>query len=111
DAIEGRVRSSLVWDWPLRIWHWLFAIGVSSSLATGLIGDVSLLEWHLLLGYGVLALLLFRLGWALWGGRYARLDTFRPTPRRIFAHFRGRGEAGPRTAPGAALVILLLLAV
>ncbi|HEX7034476.1 MAG TPA: cytochrome b/b6 domain-containing protein [Pseudomonadales bacterium] len=121
DATEGRVRPTLVWDWPLRIWHWLFAIGVSASLVTGLIGDVSLMDWHLWLGYSALALLLFRLGWALWGGRYARLDTFRTSPGRILAHFRGRGEAGPptaeprtmgpRTAPGAALAILLFLAV
>lgn len=119
DAIEGRVRSTLVWDWPLRVWHWLFAICVSASLVTGLLGEVSLMDWHLWLGYSALALLLFRLGWGLWGGRYARLGTFRPSPARFLAYFRRGGHAGsagprtagPRTAPGAALVILLLLAV
>jgi len=101
----------LVWDWPLRIWHWLFALCVAGSLTTGLLGDIALMDWHMRLGYCALGLLLFRLGWALWGGRYARLATFRPWPGRFIAHFRGRAAAEPRTAPGAALALLLLALV
>lgn len=100
-----------VWDWPLRIWHWLFALSITGSLTTGLLGDIALMDWHLRLGYCALGLLLFRLGWALWGGRYARLSTFRPTPARFIEHFRRRGLGTPRTAPGAALALLLLALV
>lgn len=106
-----RSPMSLVWDWPLRIWHWLFALSIAASLTTGLMGEISLMEWHLWLGYSALALLLFRVGWALWGARYARLGTLRTSPRRIAAHFRGRGGQHPRTAPGVALTLLLLAAV
>jgi cytochrome b len=97
-----------VWDWPLRIWHWAFALVVCASLVTGWLGEVSLMTWHLRLGYCVVGLLLFRLGWALWGGRYARLATFRTSPRRFVEHFRGRVTQAPRTAPGAALALLLV---
>ncbi len=101
----------LVWDWPLRIWHWVFAGSVLGSLVTGWLGEISLMDWHLRLGYLALGLLLFRIGWAVWGGRYARLTAFRPSPRRLLAHLRGRGPADPRTAPGAALGLLLVALV
>ncbi len=102
--------TTVVWDLPLRLWHWLFAASLTGSLATGLAGDIALMDWHMRLGYCALGLLLFRAGWALWGGRYARLASFRPSLARIMAHFRGRGEE-PRTAPGAALALGMLAAV
>lgn len=101
----------VVWDWPLRLWHWAFALTVGGSLTTGLLGDIAVMDWHLRLGYVALGLLLFRVGWALWGGRHARLASFRISPARLLAHFRGRPAGGARTAPGAALVLLLLAAV
>ncbi|MFU8816669.1 MAG: cytochrome b/b6 domain-containing protein [Pseudomonadales bacterium] len=103
--------KTLVWDWPLRIWHWAFALVVAGSLTTGLLGDISLMEWHLRLGYAAIGLLLFRIGWALWGGRYARLWSFRVSPGGLLAHFRGTAVRLPRTVPGAALALLMLLLV
>ena len=115
-----------VWDLPIRLWHWTFAACVAFSLYTGLAGDISLMDWHQRSGFAILALLLFRLGWGFWGGRYVRFPHYVTTPRRVFAFFaeglrrrRRRGEparpAGggndPHTAPGIALVVLLLLAV
>jgi len=111
DPVTRPARFTLVWDWPLRIWHWVFALSIAASLVTGLLGEISLMEWHMRLGYCALGLLLFRLGWALWGGRYARLTTFRTSPSRFIAHFRGRGSEGPRTAPGAALALLIFAVV
>lgn len=114
-----------VWDLPIRLWHWAFATCVAFSLYTGLAGDVLLMDWHQRSGFAILALLLFRLGWGLWGGRYVRFAQYFTTPRRVFDFFadglrrlRQRGEpakpAGgddPHTAPGVALVVLLFLAV
>ena len=108
---DGKPPFTLVWDWPLRIWHWVFAISVTASLVTGLMGDITLMDWHMRLGYLALGLLLFRIGWGLWGGRYARFRSFRTSPGRVVAHFRGRGRPEPRTAPGVVLVVLLLAAV
>lgn len=102
---------SVVWDWPLRVWHWAFALCVAGSLGTGWSGEIALMDWHLRLGYCALGLLLFRLGWALWGGRYARLASFRFRPTDLFRHFRGRAAAAPRTAPGVLLVAAMLALV
>ena len=104
-------NKTLVWDWPLRIWHWAFAGVVLFSLATGLIGDIGLLEWHIRSGTLALGLLAFRIGWAIWGGLYARLRNYRTTPHAILNHFRGRNPPATHTAPGIALVVLLLLVV
>ena len=98
-----------VWDLPFRLWHWALALSVLFSLYTGLSGDISLMEWHQRSGFVVLALLLFRVGWWLWGGRYVRLPHYRTTPRKFMRHFAGSGEADPHTSPGIVLAIVLIL--
>ena len=124
-AMSG-AATTRVWDLPTRLWHWTFAACVAFSLYTGLAGDVSLMDWHQRSGFAILALLLFRLGWGCWGGRYVRFAHYVTTPRRVFAFFaeglRRRRQRGgpvepagggndPHTAPGVALVVLLFLAV
>ena len=107
-----------VWDLPIRLWHWLFGGCVLFSLYTGLAGDFSLMEWHQRSGYAIVALLLFRLGWGLWGGLYVRFRHYVTTPRAVLAHFTpalrassGDLPAKAHTAPGIALVVVLFLAV
>lgn len=108
---DGRAPLTLVWDWPLRMWHWLLALCVTGSLTTGLLGDITLMEWHMRLGYAVIALLGFRLGWAVWGARYALWHTFALSPHRFVAFFRGQGHRWVRTAPGTVLVLAMLAAI
>lgn len=100
-----------VWDLPFRLWHWALALSVLFSLYTGLSGDFSLMEWHQRSGFVVLALLVFRVGWWLWGGRYVRLSHYHTTPRKFIRHFAGSGEANPHTSPGIVLAIVLILAL
>lgn len=108
---SARGARTLVWEWPLRIWHWLFALCIAGSLCTGLAGDIALMERHLTFGYWVLALVLFRLLWAVWGGRYARFASYATSPRRVLAYFSGTSPVAAHTPPGAALVLLLVLLV
>ena len=99
-----------IWDWPLRIWHWSFAAFIVFSLYSGLAGDIGLLEWHQRSGLVLLGLVVFRIGWGLWGGRYARFGHYFTTPRAFIDHFRRRGERRAHTSPGVALAVVLLLA-
>lgn len=101
-----KVSGTLVWDLPLRVWHWTFGLCIAGSVYTGLSGDIGLIERHQQLGYCMLGLLLFRLGWGLWGSRYARFRAYRIAPAAIVAHFRDGPAAAPHTAPGAAIALL-----
>lgn len=108
-------RLVQVWEWPLRVWHWLFALTISGSLITGLSGNIGWMDWHLRFGFIACGLLVFRLLWGFAGGLYSRWQTYRTTPARMLAYFRGAGPIGDHrdahTAPGVALVGLMLLAV
>ena len=99
-----------IWDWPLRLWHWAFAGFIAFSLYSGLSGDIGLLEWHQRSGLVLLGLLVFRVGWGLWGGRYARFRHYWTTPSAFIDHFRRRGRPGTHTSPGVALAVVLLAA-
>ena len=100
-----------VWDLPFRLWHWALALSVLFSLYTGLSGDISLMEWHQRSGFVVLGLLVFRVGWWIWGGRYVRLSQYWTTPRRFIRHFAGSGIADPHTSPGIVLAVVLIAAL
>ena len=102
----------LVWEWPHRVWHWLFATSLCVSLYTGFDGSIGAMELHIGSGVTIIGLLLFRLGWALWGGRYVRLDQYRTTPPAIWQHLRSRMTRGAaHTPPGAAMAIAMFVAV
>ena len=97
-----------VWDWPLRLWHWLFAACIVGLLYTGLSGDLLLLSLHMRFGCAMVGLVIFRLVWGFWGGLHARWPSYRVGPRAFFGHFRGERADGPHTPPGRAMAIALL---
>lgn len=97
----------VVWDLPLRIFHWALVGLVSAAIATGLAGG-AWMSWHARAGSGLAALLVFRLAWGLWGTRYARFVQFWPTPLRVWAHLRGRWQGLGHNPLGALSVFAVL---
>jgi cytochrome b len=91
-----RVR---VWDLPTRIFHWLLAASVISSIVSGLRGG-NALEWHMRLGYLAFALLLFRIVWGLVGGRWSRFGSFIYAPRTLLRYLRGEHRAAEHLDAG-----------
>lgn len=65
----------LVWDLPTRLFHWSLALLVSLAWVTGGFHG-TLWVVHRVSGYAVLALLLFRIAWGVFGGRHARFGDF-----------------------------------
>jgi cytochrome b len=57
----------LVWDLPLRVFHWLLAISFAGALLTAESERVR--DLHVLLGYTVVGLLGFRILWGFLGTR------------------------------------------
>lgn len=103
-----------VWDLPTRLFHWVLTLCVIALVATAKLGAM---EWHLRLGYGVLALLVFRILWGLLGGRWSRFTAFVYAPGHVLRYVRGLGQGGRHThdevghSPLGALSVFALLAV
>lgn len=97
----------LVWDLPLRVFHWLLTVAVVGALITVQLGGNWML-WHARCGLAVLGLLSFRLVWGLIGPTYARFGQFVPTPGKLRAYFTGRWQ-GLGHNPLAALSVFALI--
>ena len=67
-----------IWDWPLRLFHWLLVIAVTGAYITGELGG-ELTDWHGRLGTLTLGLLVFRLVWGFIGPTHARFVNFLPS--------------------------------
>jgi cytochrome b len=103
----------LIWDWPVRIGHWLL---VGAFALAWITGDSE--EWrlvHAFAGGTVVGAILFRLLWGLVGTRHARFASFVRGPRAALDYVLGllRGDAsqyaGHNAAGGWAIVALLTL--
>ena len=98
-----------VWDPLVRLFHWTL---VASFTANAFFTDPER-SLHRYVGYGIAALLIFRLLWGVVGSPYARFTSFPPSPRGALAQVRdilaGRSNAHPGHSPLGALMIYNLL--
>jgi len=69
----GRQHPVLVWDLPTRLFHWSVVVLLAFSFVTAWRHR---LDSHMLVGYSIFGLLLFRLVWGLRGGRHSRFGAF-----------------------------------
>ena len=98
-----------VWDLPVRLFHWTLVVLVALAWWSAENDRQAL---HLYLGYGVLSLLLFRVGWGVFGSSTARFSAFICGPAAVVRYIRDRfhwPQAGH--APLGALSVLALLAM
>ncbi len=102
-------KLTLVWEWPLRLWHWAVAISVSVALLTGLVPQLDYFSVHRIAGISVVALIVFRLLWGLFGGTYARFKNYCTTPKAFLHHFTGKADPRAHTSPGVLLTLAVLL--
>ena len=105
-----------VWDLPTRVFHWTLVLSVAGSFTTGYIGG-NLMDWHLRLGYVAFSLLLFRLLWGFFGGRWSRFRSFTYAPSTSLRYLRGESRADEHHEVGhnplgafSVYALLLLLA-
>lgn len=100
----------LVWDLPLRLFHWLLLLLVVVSFVSAKIGG-NAMQIHLLSGYTILTLVLFRILWGFLGGTHARFASFVRGPAAVIAYLRGN-ESGRHLGhnPAGAWSVILMLA-
>ncbi len=103
-------RSQLVWDWPIRVFHWGLVLAVVTLFVTGKLGG-NWLEWHKRAGFLVIGLIVFRLLWGFVGGHHARFASFVRGPKAIIDYIRGKSSESIGHNPLGALSVLAMLAV
>ena len=96
-----------LWDAPLRIFHWTFAIAVTASIATGWLGG-GLMIWHGRLGLLVLGLLVFRVLWGFAGSTYARWSRILSAAFGVGSYLQGNWREAGHNPLGALSVLAML---
>jgi cytochrome b len=105
----------LVWDLPLRLFHWLFAASIIACWITAEAG----FDWmpmHFWLGYWTIGLLIFRIIWGFTGPRHARFSSFLASPAAMWRYLRSMTNGGTITTVGhnplgGIMVIVMLVLV
>jgi len=113
-AAAGPAGRIVVWDAPVRVFHWVLAVLVVFSFVTAKIAG-AWLEWHMRSGYAILALLLFRLAWGVLGSSTARFSGFVRGPGAAMRHLRDiaakRHAVQPGHNPLGGWMVLFMVAV
>ena len=106
-------RPILVWDAPVRVFHWLMVASFATAYLTA-----ETERWRLLqvsAGYTLAGLVVFRLLWGLFGTRHARFVNFVRGPRAVVAYLKSLLARHPQHHvghnPAGALAIVMMLAV
>lgn len=103
--------SILVWDAPVRVFHWLMVLCFAGAWLSAESERWRLL--HVTLGYTMAGLVAWRLVWGLMGTRHARFAAFVRGPATVLAYLRslvqGRPEHHVGHNPAGALAIVAML--
>ena len=110
----GKVKQEImVWDMPVRVFHWLLVICFAGAWLTSESERLQMI--HYAFGYSACLLILIRLVWGLIGTRYARFSQFLKSPKVVLEHFlamlRGHPhhDVGHNPAGGLVMFALMLL--
>ena len=107
------MKEVVVWDWPVRLLHWLMVVLFSGLILSGKVeGDY--LEWHFYMGYSLSAVIIARILYGFLGSKHARFSNFfigfKQITSYFFAVLKGNKETYIGHNPiGALMVVTLLL--
>ncbi len=105
-------RVVRVWDAPIRLVHWLIVALVAAAYATW---RLNWMIWHGWIGDALLALLIFRALWGVFGSETARFSRFLASPRTVAQHLKyvllrePDRQVGHNPAGGWMVLFLLVL--
>jgi cytochrome b len=95
-----------IWDAPTRLFHWALVALIAFSWWSA---EEEYLDWHIWSGITVLALLVFRLLWGIFGSSTARFANFVRGPRAVLAYLSDmKGWRGIGHSPLGALSVLAM---
>ena len=111
--ITDKKHFVLVWDFPVRVFHWLLVISFAGAWITSESEAQQMI--HYAFGYSACALVVFRVIWGIVGTRYARFSQFIKGPIETIHHIKslltGNQHAGLGHNPAGALAMVSLMAL
>jgi cytochrome b len=115
--INKPATSTLIWDLPTRLFHWLITAGFSAAaLIAFLLDDGSRwFPYHAIIGLVLGFMVLLRLVWGFAGTKHARFGSFVYSPAALVGYLKravlGGGARYPARNPGSAYASLAMLAL
>jgi len=114
---ETAKKPVLIWNLPVRLFHWLLVL---SFLGAWITTDNRFLNIHAFLGYFIGGLVLFRLFWGVFGGPHARFRDFAYSTADVKkflqgilamrpAHFAGHNPAGSWAIYGMLFFLAIII--
>jgi cytochrome b len=83
--VTGATKSSYIWDLPTRVYHWALVLLFVFSWWSGWEGGL-FLKYHMLSGYCVLSLILFRCFWGFFGTSSSLFSNFLLGPAGVWRY-------------------------
>lgn len=111
------MKKILVWDLPIRLFHWTFAGSLSAALAIGFLvdDDSSFFQLHMLFGLVAAFALVVRLILGIAGSRYNRFTAMPLNPvetaRYLLGTFTGKARRYIGHNPGCAAAAILMFSL
>ena len=106
-ASRAGARRFLLWDLPLRVFHWSLVAAVAAAIVTGELGG-AWMPWHGRAGLTIVGLLVFRVVWGVVGSATSRFAHFAPSPASVLAYLRGTWRGIGHNPLGALSVFAVL---
>ncbi len=111
------MQRTLIWDLPVRVFHWLLAGGFTAAAILAFLteDEGALFPYHGIIGLVLAFMVILRIIWGFIGTRHARFSALLFSPRALVEYLRGtvsgRGKRFVGHNPGAAYAILAMFAL
>lgn len=110
--MEQDNKQIKIWDVPVRLFHWSLLSGFVLAYVSA---EVGILDAHVLIGYFLIALLVFRVLWGFMGTQYSRFRSFIFSPADTMAYVKSIRAGQPAHYyghnPAGALMVFGLLSL
>jgi len=110
--MEQDNKQIKIWDVPVRLFHWSLVSGFVLAYVSA---EVGILDAHVLIGYFLIALLVFRVLWGFMGTQYSRFRSFIFSPADTMAYVKSIRAGQPAHYyghnPAGALMVFGLLSL
>jgi len=110
--MEQGIKQIKIWDMPVRLFHWSLVLAFVLAYISA---EVGILDAHVLIGYFLIALLVFRVLWGFIGTQYSRFCSFLFSPAETMGYVKAIRAGQPvhyyGHNPAGALMVFGLLSL